>query len=172
MAVPSSIALALIAGLILLAAIALWFGLRRRPEGAPPLVAANHVRLRQDLYQVNLRLINRAAYALGGVSLRCLRPRSARLLAPIKSLSTKEGDFQIWSDPETDKPAKTIALDFVLGPHQMPQGTTALASEAHPAAWLFCKSRKPPAEIRLELTLRDGEGKLYRYEIVSAPAAG
>jgi hypothetical protein len=164
---PSLIEFALFGGSIVFVATALWLGLRRRPDGAAPLVAASHIWLRQGWYQVNLSVINRAAYALGGVSLRCLRPRRARLLAPIKSLSTKEGDFQIWSDPATDKPAKSIPLDFAIGPHEAPKGGTSLAFEAHPTVWLFVAGKKPPGEVLLELTLSDGVGKLYRYEVTS-----
>ncbi len=165
----SPIVFALVAGAILLAALVVWLGLLRRPEGVAPLVGASHVELRPGWYQVNLRLVNRAAYALGGVSLRCVKPRSARLLAPITSLSTKEGDFQTWSDPATDKAAKSMPLDFILWPHEAQKGATSLAFEAHPTAWLFLAGSKPPGEILLELTLRDGEGKIYCYEVKSAP---
>jgi len=169
MDLSSIIELAIIAGLAALAAVLLWLALRRRHEGAAPLIAASYVWLRPGWYQVDMSVTNRATYALGGVSLRRLRPRAARLMAPITSVSTKDGDFQIWSDPVTDRPAKTIPLDFVVGAREAPKGVASLAFEAHPTAWLFVPGNKPPAEVELELSLRDGEGKLYRYRTMVAP---
>lgn len=160
----------LLAASVVFGAVA-WFAYRARQVGVTPLVAASHVLLRQGWYQINLRVINRAAYALGGVSLRCLKPRRARLLAPISSVSLKEGDFQIWADPETDKPVRTIALDFVIGPHGTAPGAETFAAEAHPTAWLFLTGKKPAGDVLLELTLRDGQGRLYRYELTSKPQA-
>jgi hypothetical protein len=44
-----------------------------------------------------------------------VRPRAARLMAPIQQVSTREGDFQVWSDPTTDKARIGIPLDIALG---------------------------------------------------------
>jgi hypothetical protein len=163
------IEVAIIAGFAVLAAVLLWLGLRRRHDVAPPLIAATYVRLREGWYQIDMRVINRAPSALGGVSLRCLHPRRARLMAPVKSVSTKAYDFQIWSDPESDKPEKSIPLDFVVGPHEAEEGGTSPGSEAHPTAWLFLPGKRAPGELLLELTLRDVKGKLHRYEFTAAP---
>lgn len=165
----SLIELGIVAGLLVLAAVTARLAFRTNRAAADPIITASFKELRQGWYQVDMSVTNRANYALGGVSLRCLRPRSARLMAPIKSVSTKEGDFQIWSDPATDKTAKTIPLDFVVGPREAAKGVASLAFEAHPTAWLFLPGNKPPADIELELTLRDGKGKLYRYRIMVAP---
>ncbi len=116
------IELAIVAGFAVLAAVLLWLALRKRAEAAPPLIAASYVWLREGWYQIDMRVINRAPSALGGVSLRCLRPRRARLMAPVTSVSTKDYDFQVWSDPESDKPKKSIPLDFVAGPHEAAAG--------------------------------------------------
>jgi hypothetical protein len=164
-----AIELAIVAGFAALAAALLWFGLRRRQRGPAPLVAARYFWLREGWYQIDMRVINRAPFALGGVSLRCLRPRHARLMAPVKSVSTKDYDFQTWSDPESDKPEKSIPLDFVVGPQEVPQDAGAPAAEAHPAAWLFLPGKKAPGELVLELTLRDGKGKLHRSEVTAMP---
>jgi len=161
------IELAVIVGVALLAALLLWLALRRRPQAAPPLIAARYLQLREGWYQIDMRVINRGPVALGGVSLCCLRPRSARLMAPVKSVSTKDYDFQVWSDPESDKPEKSIPLDFVVGPQHTPEGGPA--GEAHPSCWLFLPGKQPPPEVALELTLRDGGGKLYRYEVTATP---
>jgi len=163
------IEVAIIIGFAALAAVLLWLGLRRRQRGPAPLIAARYVWLREGWYQIDMRVINRAPFALGGVSLRCLRPRRARLMAPVKSVSTKDYDFQIWSDPESDKPEKSIPLDFVVGPHEVPQDAGAPGTEAHPAAWLFLPGKKAPGDLLLELTLRDGKGKLHRYEVTATP---
>lgn len=166
---PPVVELAIIAGLAALAATLLWLALRRRSEGLEPLIGASHVWLREGWYQIDMRVINRETYALGGVSLRVIRPRAARLMAPVKSVSTKEYDFQIWSDPAIDKPAKSIPLDFVIGPHEAPQGEASLAMEAHATAWLFVPGNKPPGDVLLELTLRDRKGKLHRYRATAQP---
>jgi len=42
---------------------------------------------------------------------------SARLMAPIQQVSTRKGDFQVWSDPTTDKARIGIPLDIALGPN-------------------------------------------------------
>jgi hypothetical protein len=160
------IELAIIAGVAALAAVLLWLALRKRPQAAPPLIDARYVWLREGWYQVDMRVINRGPVTLGGVSLRCLRPRRARLMAPVTSVSTKDYDFQTWSDPATDRPEKSIPLDFVVGPHQAPQGASP-AAEAHPTCWLFLPGKQPAADVVLELTLRDGKGKLYRYEVTA-----
>jgi len=169
MQIPPLIELAIIAGVGVLAAVLLWFAFRRRQQGPAPLVAARYALLREGWYQIDMRVINRAPFALGGVSLRCLRPRRVRLMAPVKSVSTKDYDFQVWSDPESDKPEKSIPLDFVVGPHEAREGGTSPGSEAHPTAWLFLPGKKPPAEVTLELTLRDARGKLHRYEVTATP---
>jgi hypothetical protein len=163
------IELAIIVGIAVLAAVLLWLALRKRAEAAAPLIAASYVRLREGWYQIDMRVINRAHSALGGVSLRCLRPRRARLMAPVKSVSTKEYDFQIWSDPESDKPEKSIPLDFVVGPHEAAEESASPGSEAHPTAWLFLPGKQAPGELLLELTLRDVKGRLHRYEVTATP---
>ena len=92
-------------------------------------------------------------------------------MAPVKSVSTKDYDFQIWSDPESDKPKKSIPLDFVVGPHEAPQDAASPGSEAHPTAWLFLPGKQAPGDVLLELTLRDVKGKLHRYEVTRHAAA-
>jgi len=163
------IELAIVAGFAVLAAVLLWLALRKRAEAAPPLIAASYVWLREGWYQIDMRVINRGPSAVGGVSLRCLRPRRARLMAPVTSVSTKDYDFQVWSDPESDKPKKSIPLDFVAAPHGEPQDAASPASEAHPTAWLILPGKQPPGELVLELTLRDARGKLHRYEVTATP---
>jgi hypothetical protein len=166
----SIIELGIVAALILLiAAAALWFISRGGRAGAEPIIKASFTELQKGWYQVGLTVTNRAPYRLVGVSLRRLRPRSARLMAPIKSVRTRDGDFQVWSDPTVDRPATTIPLDLVLGPQEEQHGVASLKSEAHTTAWLFLPEKSDPAELTLELALRDGGGHLRRYRFIASP---
>jgi hypothetical protein len=97
-----------VAGLLVIAAATMRLAFRRRPAAAEPVIEASFKELRQGWYQVDMTVTNRAPYGLVGVSLRRVRPGAARLMAPIKSASTPQGDFQVWSDPAVDKPATTI----------------------------------------------------------------
>ena len=58
-------------------------------------------------------------------------------MSPIQSVSTRKGDFQVWSDPATDKPKISIPLDLAIAAHEQHQGGVAPRSEAHITAWLF-----------------------------------
>ena len=51
---------------------------------------------------------------------------SARLMAPIQQVSTRKGDFQVWSDPTTDKARIGIPLDIALGPNDTGRGAPCL----------------------------------------------
>lgn len=82
-----------------IAASTLWYALRPGSAGAEPLIRARLKGLQQDWFQLNLTVQNLAPYSLVGVSLRRVRPRGARLMAPIQSVSRRDGDFQVWSDP-------------------------------------------------------------------------
>jgi len=160
----SIVELGIVVGLILLiAAAALWFASRGGRVGSEPIIEASFKELQKGWYQVDLTVTNRAAYPLVGVSLRRVRPSSARLMAPIKSVRTRDGDFQVWSDPAVDKPATTIPLDLVVGPQEEQHGVPSLRSEAHATAWLFLSQKRDPAQLTLELALRGGRGRLRRY---------
>ena len=87
---------------VLVAAIA-WLAFRARKKGEPPIITASLKELQKGWYQLSITVINRLPYQLFGVSLRRIRPRSARLMPPIISVSTKQGDFQVWSNPAVDK---------------------------------------------------------------------
>ena len=89
-------------------------------------------------------------------------------MAPIKSVSTRKGDFQVWSHPTTDKAKTSIPLDLTLGPHDAHTGTVSRASEGHVTAWLFMPEDSDPADLTLELTLLDGSDNLrcHRFSVV------
>ena len=93
----------------------------RAQKGEPPIIRASLKELQKGWYQLSITVINRLPYQLFGVSLRRIRPRSARLMAPIISVSTKQGDFQVWSNPAVDKLTTTIPLDIALGAHEARQ---------------------------------------------------
>lgn len=165
----SIIELGIVAGLILLiAAATMWFASRGGRAGSEPIIKASFKELQKGWYQVSLTVTNRAPYRLVGVSLRRVRPRSARLMAPIKSVRTRDGDFQVWSDPATDRPATTIPLDLVLGPQEEQHAVASLKSEAHTTAWLFLPEKSDPVQLTLELALRDGANNLRRYRFIAA----
>jgi hypothetical protein len=66
-----------------------------------------------------------------------VRPRAARLMAPIQQVSTRKGDFQVWSDLTTDKARIGIPLDIALGPNDTGRGRALPAKDAQLTAWLF-----------------------------------
>lgn len=158
--------------LVVIAASALRLALYARGAGARPIIKASFKKLQTGWYQISMTVTNRAPYALLGVSLRRVRPNAARLLAPIVALNTKEGDFQVWSDPTIDKAKTTIPLDLVVGPREHPHGVVSLRSEAHAAAWLFLPESSDPAVVTLELTLREDGDRLRRHRFDVAPEAG
>jgi hypothetical protein len=170
---PFAVELAIVA--LLLVAIAAWvlrFAFYARGAGAPPVIRASLRKLKTGWYQVSMTVTNRAPYALLGVSLRRVRPNAARLLAPIIAVNTKEGDFQVWSDPAIDKATTTIPLDLVVGPREHPHGVVSLRSEAQAAAWLFLPEGTAPEPVTLELTLREDGDKLRRHRFDVTPEAG
>lgn len=160
---------AIVAGVVLVLLLGLVFALRRKPAGEPPLIAASVKPLRRGLYQIDIKVTNRARHALVGETLRRMWPHSAKLLAPIKQVSTREGDFQVWSDPDGDTPSTKIPVDLVLGPWQPEGGEVSLSAEGLIAAWLFLPKEKDLARLDLELAMREEGGKLRRHRFGVTP---
>ncbi|HLC07993.1 MAG TPA: hypothetical protein VJK06_01770 [Methyloceanibacter sp.] len=144
--------------LVSLLALEIYFGARQRP--LEPVIQASAKRLRDGWYQATITMINRSPHVLSAVSIRRVKPRSARLMAPISSHSTNEGDFQVWSDPSKDKRSTSIPLDIAI---ESRQGN----SEARIIVWIFLPERAEAAELVLELTMSDAEEKLRRYRLVA-----
>jgi hypothetical protein len=94
-----------------------------------------------------------------------VRPRAARLMAPIQQVSTREGDFQVWSDLTTDKARIGIPLDIALGPNDTGRGRALPAKDAQLTAWLFL----PPGADPSELMLVDGSDHLRACRFSVAP---
>ncbi|MCJ7599618.1 MAG: hypothetical protein MUO41_13560 [Methyloceanibacter sp.] len=144
-------------------ALEIYFSGRQLP--LDPIIQASAKKLRQGWYQATITMINRSPHGLLAVSLRRVKPRSARLMAPISSVSTNEGDFQVWSDPSNDKRSKSIPLDIAIGSRERSGG--GAVADVRIIVWIFLPDKAEPAELVLELTLSDAEEKLRRYRLVA-----
>src|SRR6476659_9082754 len=144
---------------VLVAAIA-WLAFRARKKGEPLIITASLKELQKGWYQLGITVINRLPYQLFGVSLRRIRPRSARLMAPIISVSTKQGDFQVWSNPAVDKLTTTIPLDIALGPQEARQA--GVLADSQTPVWVFLSKKSDARRLIFDLTLSDGEQNLCR----------
>jgi hypothetical protein len=158
--------------IVLIAASTVRFALRSTRTGAEPVIRANARKLKPGWYQLNIAVANRAPYALVIDELKRLRPRSARLMSPIQSVSTRKGDFQVWSDPATDKPKTSIPLDLAVAAHEQHHGGVAPRSEAHITAWLFLPDGTDPIDLELELGVLDGGDHLRSYRFGVMREAG
>jgi hypothetical protein len=149
--------------IVLIAASTVRFALRSTRTGAEPVIRANAQKLKDGWYQLNIAVANRAPYGLVVDELKRVRPRSARLMSPIQSVSTRQGDFQVWSDPATDKPKTSIPLDLAIAAHDEDRGGVAPRSEAQISVWLFLPDGSDPTDLELELALFDGGDNLRSY---------
>jgi hypothetical protein len=161
----SPFAFELAVAIVLILAVAAWtmsFVLRAGEGGVEPIIRARAKELQKGWYQLDMRIANRAPYGLTGVSLRRVRPRAARLMAPITSVSTRKGKFQVWSDPSTDIPETSIPLHLEVGPHEERHGITAPGAEAQAMAWLFLPEDRDVSDLTLELAFVDRAKNLRR----------
>jgi hypothetical protein len=154
--------------ILLIAVSTLRFAMRSTRTGAEPTIRANSQKLQEGWYQINIAVANRAPYGLVVDELRRVKPRSARLMAPIRSVSTRQGHFQVWSDPNTDKATTSILLDIAIAPHELRHGGVVSDSDAQITAWLFLPDGSDPTELELELALFDGGDNLrcYRFGVM------
>jgi len=137
---PLAIQLGIAAILVLSIAVStLSFALTSRKAGAGPTIRATSRKLKPGWYQLQIVVTNRAPYGVVVDELRRVRPRAARLMAPIQQVSTREGDFQVWSDPTTDKARIGIPLDIALAPND--GGRPRLARQGRAADGLVVPSR-------------------------------
>jgi len=143
------------------------FALRSPRAGAEPVIRASFRELQKGWYQIHIAVTNRAPYSIVVEELKRVRPRSARLMAPVKQMSTREGEFQVWTHPTTDKATASIPLDLALGPHRAAEGTASRASGAHLTAWLFLPGDGDLPEVTLELATLDGAGHLRRHRFAA-----
>ena len=152
-----------VAVVVLIVGTTVSYVVRSARTGAPPVIRASFKELQKGWYQVQIAVANRAPYGVVVDELRRVRPRRARLLAPIKQVSTRKGEFQVWSHPTTDKATASIPLDLTLGPHEAHAGTVARASEGHVTAWLLLSGDSDRGTSAWSWPLLDGAGHLRRY---------
>lgn len=156
-----------VAAVVLIAGWTVNYALRAAKQGAEPVIRASFRELQKGWYQLHIAVANRAPYGVIVDELRRVRPRRARLLAPIKQVSTRKGAFQVWSHPSTDKPTASIALELALGPHEGEANGVSPAAEGYVTAWLLLPETSDPAAVELELALLDGAGHLRRYSFTA-----
>jgi hypothetical protein len=144
---------------VLVIALALWRRFRGRRTRQDPLISATLKELQDDWYQINVKVKNRAPDSLTGVSLRRVQPRAVRLLPLIMSISTGEGEYQVWSDRAKDRPSTTIPFDMVVE-----SGEAKGGSESQATAWLLLPKKKDAIRLKLELTLLEGNDRPHRYQ--------
>ena len=101
-----------------IAASTIGFAFRSRRAGDEPMIKASFRKLQSGWFQLHVSIANQAPYAVIVDELKRVKPRAARLMAPIKQVSTRKGEFQVWSHPTTDKATTSIRLDLHLGPHE------------------------------------------------------
>jgi len=158
----------IVAAAALVAAWAVNWALRARQAGAAPVIRASFRALQPGWYQLDIDIANRAPYAVLVDELKRLKPRSARLMAPIKQVATREGNFQVWTHPSTDKASVSIPLDLTLGPYEARRAHgIARASEGHATAWLFLSGQRDWTEVTLELSWLDGAGHPRRWRFAA-----
>ena len=143
------------------------FALTSRKAGAAPTIRATSRKLKPGWYQLQIAVTNQAPYGVVVDELRRVRPRAARLMAPIQQVSTREGDFQVWSDPTTDKARIGIPLDIALGPNDTGRGRALPAKDAQLTAWLFLPPGADPSE--LMLVDRSHHLRACRFSVATSP---
>jgi hypothetical protein len=160
-----------VALMLLIAASTIRFAWRASRGGPEPFIRASFKELQKGWFQVHIAVANQAPYAMVVDELRRVRPRAARLMAPIKSVSTRKGEFQVWTHPSTDKATTSIPLDLRLGPQEARAGAVSRAAEGHVTAWLFLPEESDPADLELELAFLDREENLRRYRVTASREA-
>jgi hypothetical protein len=141
---------------------AAWVSLRHTKNDKEPIITATLNELHKGWYHVTISVTNRRPHGFVAISLRRVSPRSVRILAPVTSVSTKEGDFQVWSDPASDRPATTIPLDTMIRPYQARQ-EVAPNCQSQISAWLFVPKIRANGRVTLELTLVGPDERSYRH---------
>lgn len=143
------------------------FAFRSTRSGAEPIIKASFRKLQAGWFQLHVAIANQAPYAVVVDELKRVKPRAARLMAPIKQVNTRSGEFQVWSHPTTDKATTSIPLDLHLGPHEAGAGAVARTSQQQITAWLFLPEDSNPLEVTLELIVLDHAGLLRRHRVIA-----
>ena len=135
--------------------------------GAAPIIKASFRKLQTGWFQLHVSIANQAPYPVIVDGLKRVSPRAARLMAPIKQISTRKGEFQVWSHPTTDKATTSIPLDLHLGPHEARAGPVVRASQDELTAWLFLPEDLKLLDVTLELAVVDQAGAHRRYRVTA-----
>ena len=135
--------------------------------GAAPIIKASFRKLQTGWFQLHVSIANQAPYPVIVGGLKRVSPRAARLMAPIKQISTRKGEFQVWSHPTTDKATTSIPLDLHLGPHEARAGPVVRASQDELTAWLFLPEDLNLLDVTLELAIVDQAGAHRRYRVTA-----
>ena len=135
--------------------------------GAAPIIKASFRKLQTGWFQLHVSIANQAPYPVIVDGLKRVSPRAARLMAPIKQVSTRKGEFQVWSHPTTDKATTSIPLDLHLGPHEARAGPVVRASQDELTAWLFLPEDLNLLDVTLELAIVDQAGAHRRYRVTA-----
>jgi hypothetical protein len=156
-----------LAVIVAMAVSTIGLAFRSSRAGFEPIVKASFRKLQAGWFQLNVSIANQAPYAVVVDELKRVQPRTGRLMAPIKQVSTRKGEFQVWSHPTTDKATTSIPLDLHLGSHEANAGAVARTSQAQLTAWLFLPEDSNPLDVTLELVVRDQAGALRRHRVIA-----
>jgi hypothetical protein len=153
--------------ILAIAVTTIGFAVRSIRAGAEPSIKASFRKLQAGWFQLHVSVANQAPYPLVVDQLRRIKPRAARLMAPIKQVSTRKGEFQVWSHPSTDKATASIPLDLHLAAHDARADAVARASQGQITAWLFLPENANPLDVTLELCVRDHASALRRCRVIA-----
>ena len=135
--------------------------------GAEPIIKASFRKLQTGWFQLHVSIANQAPYPVIVDGLKRVSPRAARLMAPIKQISTRKGEFQVWSHPTTDKATTSIPLDLHLGPHEARAGPVVRASQDAADGVAVPARGSEPLDVTLELAIVDQAGAHRRYRVTA-----
>jgi hypothetical protein len=156
-----------LAVIVAIAISTIGFAFRSSRAGFEPIVKASFRKLQAGWFQLHVSIANQAPYAVVVDELKRVQPRAGRLMAPIKQVNTRTGEFQVWSHPTTDKATTSIPLDLHLGPHEARGGAVVRTSQAQLTAWLFLPEDSNPLDVTLELVVRDQASALRRHRVIA-----
>lgn len=136
-----------------------------RQTPAKPIISVASQRLQAGWHQIDIAVVTADPDRYIGARLRRTRPRSARLLAPVSTIQTKQGAFQVWTDPSQHKPAAEIFLDVSVEPRETGDSIAAAVYAVRLTAWLFLPENSTTGRTSLELVLLDRRKRAHRYRL-------
>ena len=143
------------------------FAFRSIRAGVEPSIKASFRKLQAGWFQLHISIANQAPYPLVVDELKRIKPRAARLMAPIKQVCMRKVEFQVWSHPTSANATAIIPPDLDVRPHEARAGAVARTSQAQITAWLFLPEDSNPLDVTLELIVRDHASALRRYRVIA-----